>query len=935
VRHEVSTRRRIARGDGLRSPEGGRAGAEAIRGCGYPALRRPGGGGTIAAGGFADDVATTPAIQSEHASDLLERSGQLAALETTLDAVRATSQGRLVLVAGEAGAGKTALARRFTDEHRGSARILWGACDALFTPRALGPLLDVAEDTGGDLAQVTARSPGPHEVATALLRELARRAPTVLVLEDLHWADEATLDVLRLLARKVESAPALVVATYRDDDLDLRPGLRVVLGELATARGIDRCEIPRLSPEAVAQLAEPHGFDPDELYRRTAGNPFFLSEVLEGGDREIPPTVRDAVLARAARLSPTARTLLGAVAVSQPQAEIWLLEALAREELACLDECLSSGMLTGSADGVAFRHELARMAVEETLAPHRRAALHRDALAALAAPPAGAPDPARLAHHAEAAGDTDAVLRFAPVAGARAESVGAHREAAAQYARALRFGGDLPPERQVDLLECRSRSAFRADDCGEAIEALERALECHRVLGDRLKEGDRLRRLSGVLFCPGDRSADAARTGHEAVTALEQLPPGRELGLAYANMATLCMNREDADGTIAWGTRALELAERLDEVEIRVNVLNTIGTMELLAGVPAGREKLERSIALARPAGLHEDVARGFSHLAWAGVRTRSYTVAEDALAAGLRYCAEPHFDLWRLYLLGFAARSALEQGRWTEAIERSSVVLGDSRTSSIPRILAGVVLGLVRARRGDPGSASPLEEARALADMSEELQRIEAVAAARAEVAWLRGDAQGVAEATDVAFDLARRRRAGWVIGELALWRRRGGISEEIPADVAEPYALQLAGDWERAAALWAAIGCPYEAALALADGDGDALRRALAELQELGAQPAAAIVARRLRARGARGLPRGPRQVTRDNPASLTSREVEVLALVAEGLRNKQIAERLFLSAKTVDHHVGAILRKLGVHTRGEASAAARRLGVGAEDR
>ena len=176
--------------------------------------------------------------------------------------------------------------------------------------------------------------------------------------------------------------------------------------------------------------------------------------------------------------------------MSQPQAELWLLEALASEpQLACLDECVGSGMLAPTTDGVAFRHELARMAIEETLAPHRRAALHRDALAALVAPPAGAPDPARLAHHAEAAGDAAAVLEFAPAAAARAEAVGAHRQAAAQYARALRCAADLPPERRVALLEGRYRSAFRADDCHEAIEAMQEALECHRALGDRRSRG--------------------------------------------------------------------------------------------------------------------------------------------------------------------------------------------------------------------------------------------------------------------------------------------------------------------------------------------------------------------------------------------------------------------------------------------------------------
>ena len=890
---------------------------------------------TIAGGGISGYVSTAPATRLAEASDLLERSRQLGALAAALDSVRSTSRGRLVLLAGEAGAGKTALARRFTDEQRESARILWGACDALFAPRALGPLLDVAEQTGGDLAAATAGVAGPHEVAGALLRELGRRAPTILVIEDLHWADEATLDVVRLLARKADTAPALVLGTYRDDELDLRHRLRVVLGELATLKGIERYELPRLSPEAVAQLAEPHGIDADELYGRTGGNPFFLSEVLASGHTEIPPTVRDAVLARAARLSPTAAALLGAVSVSQPQAELWLLEALAAdEELGCLEECLSSGMLTSTADGVAFRHELSRLTIEGTLAPYRSAVLHRSALAALQQPPAGVPDPARLAHHAEAAGDGAAVLEFAPAAAARADAVGAHRQAAAQYARALRYAGDLPPEQRAVLLEGRFRSAFRADDCDEAIDAMHEALACHQALGDRRREGDGMRRLSGVLSCPGNRWDEAQRFGQGAVSVLEGLGPGRELGLAYANIASLCMNREEPDGTVVWGARALELADRLDDAEVRVQALNTLGTVELLGGDLAGREKLERSLALALEAGLLEDVARAYAHLAWTGLRNRDHATADAALAAGLEYCAAPRLDLWRLYLQGFQSRSQLDQGHWTEAAETAAVVLGDGRTSAVPRIQAGVTLGLVRARRGDPGSSAALDGARALSQLSDLLQYVEPVACAGAEAAWLRGDRHGVARATQATLELAIALRAGGVAGELAVWRRRAGLVDEIPADLAGPYALQLAGDWEAAATQWATIGRPYEEALALADGDGAARHRALDQLHDLGAGPAAAIVARRLRARGARGLRRGPRRTTRQNPANLTPREVEVLALVEQGLRNKQIAERLFVASKTVDHHVGAILRKLGVDTRGEAAAAARRLGLAPDD-
>jgi DNA-binding CsgD family transcriptional regulator len=218
------------------------------------------------------------------------------------------------------------------------------------------------------------------------------------------------------------------------------------------------------------------------------------------------------------------------------------------------------------------------------------------------------------------------------------------------------------------------------------------------------------------------------------------------------------------------------------------------------------------------------------------------------------------------------------------------------------------------------------------LADSTGEPQLIYPAAAARAEIAWLDGDPHGIAEATNDALALALERGDSWAAGELACWRWRAGFHDELPAAlVAKPYRLSIAGDWGAAAERWRTIGCPYEATLALADADDQAaLRQALEELNRLGARPAAAIVARRLRERGIRSVPRGPRPITRQNPAGLTARELEVLALLAEGLRNAQIAERLVLSTKTVDHHVSAVLRKLDVSTRGEASAKATRLGL-----
>jgi DNA-binding CsgD family transcriptional regulator len=866
------------------------------------------------------------------AGELLERDRDLGVLGESLSTVLAGSGGRLVFVGGEAGVGKTSLLRCFCEAR--DERVLWGACDGLFTPRPLGPLVDIAESAGEELRELVGGG-RPHEVAEALMHELRTPAPTIVVLEDVHWADEATLDVLRLLGRRVGKVAALVLVSYRDDELDRAHPLRIVLGELATGGAIDRLRIEPLSPAAVERLAAPHDVAPEELYLKTAGNPFFVTEALAAGQEDMPPTVRDAVLARAARLSPDGRSLLEAVAIVPQRADLWLLEALAGEAAGRLDECLASGMLTPGPEGVAFRHELARLAIEESLAPNRAVALHRKALAALSAPPAGAPDLARLAHHAEAAGDAEAVLRFAPQAAERAASLGAHREAAAQYARALRFAGALSPEVRGDLLAGRAYECYLAGHLPEAVEAQEGAVECHREAGDRRGEGDSLRSLSRLLRYVG-RPEEAARAGQEAVAVLEELPPGRELAVAYSNVSHLYMSVEDEQGTVTWGTRALELAGRVGDSEASVNSLINIGTVEYLTGAPDGIPRLERALELAKEAGLEEHAGRAYVALTWWRPRGRDYAAGDRYLEAGFDYCTERGLDLWRHYLLAYRARSQLDRGRWDEATDSAALVLRDPRTSPVPRVVALAVLGLVRARRGDPEAWPPLDEGWALAEPTEELQRLEPVVAARAEAAWLQGATEAVADATERTLDIALRRRSPWVVAELAYWRWRAGLRDAIPALAAEPYALQIAGDWARAAELWSGIGSPYEAALALADADDEAaLRHSLDELQRLGARPAMAIVARRLRERGARGLPRGPRPATRENPANLTPRELEVLGLVAQGLRNAEIAKRLFVAEKTVDHHVSAILRKLDVRSRGEASAAALRLGLAGQDR
>ena len=714
---------------------------------------------------------------------------------------------------------------------------------------------------------------------------------------------------------------------YRDDELDRWHPLRILVGEIGAGQAISRVRLQPFSLEAVTSLAARHGASPAELFHRTRGNPFFVTEVLAANNSSVPPTVRDAVLARAARLSPAARELLDVVAITPSHTELWLLDTLIDGASGRLEECVAGGMLTVQSGSVSFRHELARLALAAAIGEHRKASLHRAALVALAAPPAGAPDLARLAHHADAAEDADAVLRYAPAAAARASKLGAHREAASLYARALSVAATVPLPARARLLEGRANECFLTTQFEAAADAMRRALDCYVELGDTLREGNALRWLSHLVWQTGVL-AEAREIALRAVAVLEPLGPAWQLVTAYCQVAQLLLADEDPAGAAVWAARAAELADRMHHKRAAIDARRTVGWVEFFTRQPGGLDKLEQCIGLYLAAGLEADAATTRVVIARTAARFRLHDVAKFHISAGLAYCEGIDFDAYRYYLLSWQAKLELAAGRWSEAAQTAEICLGEP--CPFARIHALVALGLVRARRGDPDPWTPLDEALELAEPRQELQWIAPVAMARAEAAWLEGRNQAAIAATDAAFEFSVAKKSAYTTG-LAYWRWRAGLPAETPMHRDDPYALEMARDWARAAESWATLGCPYESALALAaSGDETCLRRALTELQRLGARPAARIVSRRLHERGVRGVPRGPRRASRDNPASLTAREVEVLALLAQGLQNAEVAERLFLSAKTVDHHVSAILRKLGVRTRGEASAEAVRLGL-----
>jgi DNA-binding CsgD family transcriptional regulator len=341
---------------------------------------------------------------------------------------------------------------------------------------------------------------------------------------------------------------------------------------------------------------------------------------------------------------------------------------------------------------------------------------------------------------------------------------------------------------------------------------------------------------------------------------------------------------------------------------------------------------LMRGLEQARAGGHAAEAAAAFVYLTRAPARWRRFGEAAGYIDAGIEYCARHDLEGSSPYLFAVRAECALDEGDWQSAADYAAGVL---RAGGIgpATIISLAVLGRLRARRGDSGQWQVLDRALELAHDPEELGRVAPVAIARAEAAWLEGRNEVALEQTEVAWPAVLARGDPWLTGELALWRRRAGSDETPAKEVAEPYARALAGDWREASRLWAELGCPYEAALAAAEGDDEDCRGALEALHRLGATATAKVVAHAMRERGTRGLPRGPLPQTSRNPAQLTAREVEVLDLVADGLRNAEIAERLFVSVRTVDHHVSAILRKLDVESRTQVAGAAARLGVGTQ--
>jgi predicted ATPase/DNA-binding CsgD family transcriptional regulator len=848
---------------------------------------------------------------------LLEREGALAGLAEAREAA-ARGDGRVVVVTGEPGIGKTALVTRFVGDLEDGARVLLGACDDLLIPRPLGAIHDLAGTLSPALEEALAAGASPHEIHRLLLAELALPPqPTVLVLEDMHWADEATLDVITLLARRIGSLSVLLLLTCRDGEAPPGHPVYAVLSATSAVLALEP-----LSAGAVASLS---GDGADDVYAATGGNPFYVSELLASRTAEkLPRSIANAVRGRVSRLADDERRLVELVSVVPNRVAASLLDAVVPDWPAAAEEPERRALLEVRPKYVRFRHELARNAIRSGIPIAARRRLHAEILAALLAADA---DPADVVHHAEAAGAESVVAEYALVAARRAAALDSNREAYSHYRRASAFLDRLPAHERALVLEELATAAYAVYRLEDAFRAIDRAIAEWTALRDRAAVGRCTQILSRFHWHVGD--GDAARAkALEAIEILEPLGESVELARAYSGLAQLKNLAEYNDQALLWGERALELATRLGDERTRAHVLVNIasvrvdvdhrqieGLLEAHAYADAVGDKHEATRAL---------VNLGYGLMSWARPEP-AIRYARQALA----YAEQNEVYNLASYIGVTLAWLQLKAGEWDEAEERTRAEL--EKSVSVAQLVAKTVLAELAVRRGDPDAADRLADLAARAVRASEPQRLAPLVELETEWALTTG-APMPTERLETLLDEARPPGGlvGWGAIRVAACAAVAGLAVELDPPASAPHAAMLRRDWRGAADAFGEVGWMYDRALLLSLlDDEESLVEAIGIGRGLGAEPLTRRVAARLRELGLR-VPSGQRVTTRANPAGLTARQLEVLALVTSGLTNAEIAERLVVSPRTAEHHVAAVLSKLGAQSRRDAARRASELGL-----
>jgi len=860
--------------------------------------------------------------------ELIERDSLLASLRQIFKNV-ADGEGHCVFISGEAGIGKTALVKAFCKEQADDCSIYMGACDALFTPRPLAPLYDILWQVNKDRWPIVAANEDRSAFFTSFFQELhTKKGKLLIVFEDIHWADEGTLDFIRFFARRISFLPCLFILTYRDDEIHSGHPLQNVLGQLPPD-SFSRLMVTPLSKQAVIKMATHKGYNGEEVYSISEGNPFYVNEILASYSPGVPDSIKDSILSVYERQKQGTKNAWQVWSIMPEGLEI---ERVPKIKLSMdIDHCFAISVIVVQNGKVVFKHELYRRTIEESLTPFKRIALNKMMLELFLKDFEEKGEIERILHYAKNANEKKLVVKYAPLAARKAASIGTHKEASKLFLTAIEYGETNDTDLLAELYGSYAYECYLSNQIKNAIVYEEKSLHIWLEKRQTKKVGSSLCFLSRLWWFEGKgkKAEDFAR---QAVEVMKEQPSSGANAMVFSNISELKMLSGESTESMSWGDKAIAMAKEQDDKEILCHALNNVGSVKMR--IPSfkenGLELLQQSLEIALNNSYHEAAARAYANLASNALKMRMYLAAKKAIEDGMRYCEEKGLDLWGAYMSSLKARLNLETGNWTAACSIANDLLINESQPAVVRITALIVAATVTMRQGENDVVSLLLEAKAKAFETRELQWVIPSMIALLEYEWLSGKIIIQKEDIDQTLALMQETGTNSTETEFAFWMWKAG-RQRVPAkEIKEAYHPGNAERALKSAAEWENFGCPYEQALALFEGNDDDKRKAIGIVHELGATVVHKKMKQQMRDLSIKNIPRGIRKSTRSNAAFLTSREMDVLQLIRQGLQNKEIAAQLFISAKTVDHHISNLLFKLDASSRSKAVTEAIRLGI-----
>ncbi|MEO8415759.1 MAG: AAA family ATPase [Ginsengibacter sp.] len=855
---------------------------------------------------------------------LIERDNFLETLQSRFNKISA-AEGHCFFITGEAGIGKTSLIKAFLKQVGEDSMQFVGACDSLFAPRPLAPLYDVAVQIKKNWADNIYSVSSVTELFTKFVEEFSDSAlPVVLVFEDIHWADEGTLDFIKFFARRISRIRCLFILTSRDDVMNRKQPLRNLLSDLATDT-FTRMKLTPLSKESVHKLAYQKGYNAENVYNISGGNPFYVNEILASYSPGIPDNIKDSILAVYNRQEEATKSAWQLLSVIPEGLELDRFLKIDVTLHLPIENCLETKILVVKNDRIQFKHELYRRTIENSLSPFKRVALHKNLLELFLTAFEETGEIERIVHHAKNASENKLVLQYAPIAAKQAASVGSHLEAAKLFFTAIEYYDKKDTEKLVKLFEEYAYECYLTNQVNDAIIYQAKALKIRKDKNELEEIGNGLSFLSKLWWYEGNR-IKAESFAEQAIEVLNGESASRAKAMACSNMSKLKSEMDHLDECIFWGEKAVAIAEEVDDQETISDALLNMGSAIMMDDQLRnnGIKLLEQSLQIALKNSYHEHIARVYSTLGGNWVAIKNYDLAKKYLELGIDYCEEKQIDSLRLYMLSSKARLYLETGNWSEAYSIADNLLKKENLPLIIRIGALAVAATIKIRRGDTDGRALLIEAKNKAFETTELQRIIPVFLALLEYEWISGksliEEEVLAGKINTVVQLGKFSKES----KFYFWLRKTGKNYLLPGE------KMGAAMSPKEISFWNKKGSAYEHALILFEGDEDDKRKALAMMQQLDADAVCEKMKMQMRSSGIRKIPRGLRESTKGNPAQLTNRELDVLHLLKGAVQNKEIAETLFISPKTVDHHISSILFKLDVNSRTKAVEVGIRLGI-----